>query len=168
MLLFYLILRNTKLFCRYAKYFRYLILPWISGIVCLEHNNFEMFSFLNNCAAQMLNPLPILPLHQCHPFWGEWYAGDSINLMTNALSFFNFILKFIYLFWERERDRDRERIPNQLCTVSTEPSVGLNPWTMRSWLEPRLRVGCLPDRAIWHPMTNALSNTTYVFFIGRD
>ena len=26
---------------------------------------------------------------------------------------------------ERERERERERIPSRLCTVSTEPDVGL-------------------------------------------
>ena len=28
---------------------------------------------------------------------------------------------------ERERERERERIPSRFCTVSTEPSVGLEP-----------------------------------------
>ena len=40
--------------------------------------------------------------------------------------------KFIYLFLRegehkqgRERKRKRERIPSRLCTVSTEPNMGL-------------------------------------------
>ena len=28
---------------------------------------------------------------------------------------------------EGQRERERKRIPSRLCTVSTEPNVGLNP-----------------------------------------
>ena len=41
---------------------------------------------------------------------------------------------------EREREREKERTPSRLCTVSTEPNVGLNPRTSRSWSEPKSRV----------------------------
>ena len=47
--------------------------------------------------------------------------------------------RIIYLFWERQRqhewgkgrERERERIQSRLCTVSTEPDVGLK--LMKSW-----------------------------------
>ena len=32
---------------------------------------------------------------------------------------------------EKGRERGRERIPNRLYTVSTEPSMGLDPTTVR-------------------------------------
>ena len=35
------------------------------------------------------------------------------------------ILKFIYLFGEREREREGERIPSRLHTVSAESDMGL-------------------------------------------
>ena len=53
-----------------------------------------------------------------------------------------FVFKFIYLLWERkkksacgrDRKRGRERIPSRLCTVSTEPHVGLKVRSM-TWAE---------------------------------
>ena len=41
----------------------------------------------------------------------------------------NFFFKFIYLFLRvgRGRERERERTASRLCTVSTEPDMGLEP-----------------------------------------
>ena len=53
---------------------------------------------------------------------------------------------------ERERERERERILNKLHTLSAQSLMwGLNPWTMRSWPEPKPRVGHLTHRATQAP-----------------
>ena len=51
-----------------------------------------------------------------------------------------------------ETGRERERIPSRLCTVSTEPNVGLDPTTLGSWPEPKPRVRCLTNWAIQLPL----------------
>ena len=51
---------------------------------------------------------------------------------------------------EREREhmsgegaeREGEKIPSMLHMVSTEPNAGLDPTTVKSWSEPKSRVGC--------------------------
>ena len=59
-----------------------------------------------------------------------------------------FFFKFIYLFREREMqgqgegvEREGERIPSRLCSVSTEPAVGLDPTNH----EMTSRVRCATD-----------------------
>ena len=47
--------------------------------------------------------------------------------------------------WGGEVERGRDRIPGRLRAVSTEPDVGLNSRTVRSWPEPRSRVRCLTN-----------------------
>ena len=66
--------------------------------------------------------------------------------------FFFFFLMFIY--FERESrsrggaERGRERIPSRLWGLSAQsPMQALIPQTMRSWLEPKSRVGHLTDWA---------------------
>ena len=68
------------------------------------------------------------------------------------------LIKFISLFLrERERKRGREagkgreRIPSRVYTVSTEPDVGLDPRTVSSWPEPKLRVERLTNWATRGP-----------------
>ena len=63
---------------------------------------------------------------------------------------------FIYLFWEKERKRGRERGGKRESqagsTLSAQsPTRGWNPWTMRSWPEPKSRVGCLANGATQEP-----------------
>ena len=41
----------------------------------------------------------------------------------------------------RDRERGRERIPSSLHAVSAEPDTGLNLMMVRSWPEPKSRVG---------------------------
>ena len=70
-----------------------------------------------------------------------------------------FLSLFIYFERQRERERERqtervhrggadrvqERISSWLHTVNTEPDTGLYLMKMRSYHEPKSRVGCLPD-----------------------
>ena len=44
-----------------------------------------------------------------------------------------------------ERERGRERIPSRRHAVSIEPDAGLDPTTVRSWLELKSRVRRLTD-----------------------
>ena len=87
----------------------------------------------------------------------------KLNLVFPKENIKNFFLRFffsVYLFTlreraheqERSRKRRRERIPSRLCTVSTEPDVGLNHMTARSWPEPKSRVGHLPEWATQVPL----------------
>ena len=51
---------------------------------------------------------------------------------------------------EREKsrggaEREGERESQAGSTHSTEPDLGLNPTTRRSWPEPKSRVGCLTN-----------------------
>ena len=62
----------------------------------------------------------------------------SIGDFQGSLIYFNLQPKFnLFILREceqgrgRERERERERIPSKLCSVSTEPDVGLNLMTMR-------------------------------------
>ena len=64
------------------------------------------------------------------------YPQPCLSLLSRLFFFFSvfhlffFLFKFIYLFL-REREQagegQRERIPSRLCTVSTEPNMGLEP-----------------------------------------
>ena len=87
--------------------------------------------------------------------WASYFTSSE----PQDLHSFLFSLKFIYLFWERERvskhkqgrgrDRGRERIPSRLCTVSTEPDVGLKPMNceIMTWAETKSR----PPNRLSHP-----------------
>ena len=52
---------------------------------------------------------------------GDTRAKSTTNLTLPLPEFF---FKFINLFWEREREQDR--IPNRLCSVTTETDLGLD------------------------------------------
>ena len=41
---------------------------------------------------------------------------------------------------ERQRQRERERLPSRLCTVSTEPDVGVESTNCKIMTEPKPRV----------------------------
>ena len=74
--------------------------------------------------------------------------GEPGQLTPLSIQLFFFFLKFLkkYIYFQRQRkrvgegQRERERISSKLCTVGTEPDVGLNPQTMRSWPEPKTHV----------------------------
>ena len=60
-----------------------------------------------------------------------------------------------------EAKRGGERIPSSLHTVSTSPTWDLIPWTVRSWPEPKSRVGRLTDWATQAPlMTKVLLDSS--------
>ena len=50
---------------------------------------------------------------------------------------------------QREGEGDSQ---SRLRAVGTEPDAGLDPMTVRSWLEPKSRVGRLVDRAPRAPL----------------
>ena len=66
-------------------------------------------------------PLPIL-------IKAFWFLGFFWGGLHELIKYFILFFKFIYLLgrWgEEQRDREREKTPSRLCTVSTEPNVGL-------------------------------------------
>ena len=71
-----------------------------------------------------------------------------------------FVLHFIYLFWEREREsvheqgrgRERER-ENPKQAVHCQRRARQGAGTVRSWPEPKSRVGCLTDWPTQAPLT---------------
>ena len=75
----------------------------------------------------------------------------------------DFIFKFMYLFervGEGYREGERGRISSRLHTISLSAQSltgGSNPQTVRSWPEPKPKVGCLTDWATQAPhFTNDL------------
>ena len=90
-----------------------------------------------------------------------------ITVSASGLSFIIIILKFIYLFWERQREQEqgsgRERGGERESQAGSMLAVqslmqGSIPQTVRSWPEWKLRVGHLSDLS--HPGTPHL-----LFFI---
>ena len=78
-------------------------------------------------------------------------SGDQANWAFNLHHWFTYFLSwFIYLKREKERasmggsERGWER-ESQVGSVlpAQSPMQGLNSWTMKSWPEPKSRVGCL-------------------------
>ena len=67
-----------------------------------------------------------------------------------------FFLRLIYLFERERRGRGRGRETRANFTPSTQPSVGLNPTTLRSWPEPIPRVRYLTDWAAQVPLTGSI------------
>ena len=89
---------------------------------------------------------------------------------TQVPQFYFIFLMFLYfiIYFEREREqgrgreRGRERIPSRLCTVSTEPDVGSNSQTVRSWREPKSRVQRLTNWATQVPLNKYFK---YIYMI---
>ena len=92
----------------------------------------------------------------------------SPSSFLNLLGFFK---KCIYLFCEREREsvhahgpgrsreRGRERESQTGSSLSVQgPTRGSNPQTVRSWPEPKPRVGCWTDWATQAPQTFFFKN----------
>ena len=69
-----------------------------------------------------------------------WCRALSIQRKVRSFLLKRKFFLSLYILRERERERERERIPSGLCAVSTE---GSNSRTVRSWPEPRSRVGHL-------------------------
>ena len=68
-----------------------------------------------------------------------------------------------------------ERIPSRLRAVSTEPFVGLNSRTVRSWPELRWRVGCLtlrstqaPQKFMWRSYLGSVLYTSQTLSTPHD
>ena len=56
----------------------------------------------------------------------DYIIKNHPELHKNLIYFFNVYLLFeIEREWGRGRERGRQRIPSRLCTVSTEPNMGL-------------------------------------------
>ena len=74
----------------------------------------------------------------CFP---EGFSGSGLLLLRSLasawlsqcteLGFFSFLFLSLFILRESEREcrggTERERIPSRLCTVSTEPHMGLEP-----------------------------------------
>ena len=80
------------------------------------------------------------------------------------------LLRFIFIYlWERDREQagegQREReTESQAGSMPSAQSLmwALNPWTMRSWPEPKLRVGCLTNWATLAPHFNHISIHSFI------
>ena len=112
-------------------------------------------SSLRSLPWDSLRPLTVNLFSLCNCF--TFFYGSFVALSTGWYSmvhlFSYFFLNLLIYFWEvgRDRERRRQRIPSRLHTVSAEPSMGLNPQTVRSWCEPRSRVRCLKNWTTRHP-----------------
>ena len=87
------------------------------------------------------------------PWMVVYFVKCFFCLLTWSYGFYFY---FLFIFREREWEKGiegtRERISNR-ATVS----VGLNPMTLGSWPEPKLRVGCFTDWATQAPLIWVLS-----------
>ena len=74
---------------------------------------------------------PIAGRIQIQPGLGELYLFLNITVSTVYITYTIFVFLLLNLFiFESEQGRgrnrgDRERLPSRLCTVSTEPHMGL-------------------------------------------
>ena len=99
-------------------------------------------------------------------FWapGITISSDHLTTKSSVHSYLFVCLfiyyMFIYLFWERVgAEREGETESQADSTLSTEPRAGLNlmNWIMRSWPEPKSRVGRLTDWATLMPRKHFLN-----------